>query len=117
MSKTKKFALVGVIIITSTLLAYDHTVGKNIEYKAPTASQTPTVTRQETVKQLIDDLQKARENDPTFKAETARLQKELDDRIASMRTALTNNRKAQSRLDALTIIQVQSDVELSELTK
>lgn len=80
------------------------------------ATSSP-VSRTETVRNLIDKLQAEREQDPTFKAKTVEMEKELEAEIASMRQALKDHRKAQSRLDALTIIQTQYDVELNELEK
>lgn len=71
--------------------------------------------RTDTVKNLIDELQAKREQDPTFKAETKKMEDELEGIITQMRKDLVEHRKAQSRLDALTIVQTQYDMEISDL--
>lgn len=81
-----------------------------------TASSTP-VNKADVVKAMIDRLQAEREQNPTFIAETLRMEKELDAEIARMRQALKDNRKAQSRLDALMIVRTQYEVELYDLEK
>jgi hypothetical protein len=45
------------------------------------------------------------------------MEKELEAEIESMRKSLVEHRKAQSRLDALMIVQTQYDIEISELEK
>lgn len=122
MSKTKTIKIFFVIFIV--LLAIGSTTyflfGKlmtNTNYESPKQEVTKGTqpTRQQTVEQLISKLQAEREQDPTFKAESARMERELETEIANMRNALKAHRKAQSRLDALTIVQVQYDVEIAAL--
>jgi len=124
MSKTKNIKTFFVIFIV--LLAIGSTTyflfGKlmtNTNYESPKQEATKGTqpTRQQTVEQLISKLQAEREQDPTFKAESARMEKELEQEITEMRNALKAHRKAQSRLDALTIVQVQYDVEIAQLEK
>lgn len=118
MSKTRKIVFVIVVITSMFIMAHSKFASPDIEYKAPEqVIETKAPTRQETVKALINQLQAERENDPTFKAKTAEMEQELEQEIANMRKALAEHRKAQSRLDALTIVQVQYDMELSALEK
>lgn len=116
MSTAKKIALIIALLSVSGVLVHYFFVGKNIEVSNPPVVVSKP-TRQQTVEQLISKLQSEREQDPTFKAETARQEKELEQEITDMRKALIQHRKAMSRLDALTIIKTQYEVELSNLQK
>jgi len=104
-------AIVLISIAVAIALGYNN----KIEFVAASVPQVEKKSRIETVKDMINDLQKERENDPTFKAKTKEMQNELDKEISHMRKALEDHRKAQSRLDALMIVQTQYDVEISDL--
>lgn len=123
MSKTKTFKVFFVIFIVllgigTTTYYLSNKLLSSTDYESSKQEVTTgKVTRQQTVEQLISKLQAEREQDPTFKAESERMERELETEIANMRKALAAHRKAQSRLDALTIVQVQYDVEIAQLEK
>lgn len=104
-----------VVLLGVGVLVHYYFKGKNIDVSYISSQVANKPTRVEQVESLISKLQADREQDPTFKAESARMEKELEVEIGDMRNALAKQRKAQSRLDALMVVQTQYDMEISDL--
>lgn len=109
--------IVGGIVIHSRFssLEIDNSLNLAFDESGELVEASEPINRTVDVKNLIDELQSEREQDPTFKAETKKMEDELEKEIASMRQALRDHRKAMSRLDALTIVQTQYDMEIAQL--
>ncbi|HEY9826364.1 MAG TPA: hypothetical protein V6D19_13025 [Stenomitos sp.] len=120
-SNSHKLNMKKIIIIVAVLSAIGAGVyfygNESIEFTSTVVPEAiaKTESRTDTVKNLIDELQAKREQDPTFKAETKKMEDELEAMITKMRKDLVEHRKAQSRLDALVIVQTQYDMEISDL--
>lgn len=109
-STIKKIVIIGIIVSIAyvsykPVKAFIHNAQFVQTYNPGAVTATTTApTRLQQVQNTINELTSQREQDPSFIAETARMQQEL-----------IVNRQTQARLDALFIVKTQLDEEITGL--
>jgi predicted ribosomally synthesized peptide with SipW-like signal peptide len=115
----KKFIILVVVmaLLAGGTYAYFNKANTVAFVNETKAAEPKVQSKTEQVKKLIDQLTEERKQNETFKAKKKQMEAELEKEVASMRQALKDHLEASARLDALTIVQTQYDMEISELQK